>query len=60
MEFKYKAIPAKVLETYASHGQTASFDESLLNGVLIIEADDEATAEKIRVTLTDVRMWEKI
>jgi hypothetical protein len=36
------------------------FDPEFFNGVLIVDAPDEETADKIRMTFTDIRMWEKI
>jgi hypothetical protein len=60
MEFKYRATPDFALELYKENGQTASFDLDLFNAILTIEAPDEDTADKIRITITDIRMWEKI
>jgi hypothetical protein len=59
-KFTYKLIPATALEFYKENGMTTSFDESLLNAQLIIEAKDEATADKYRMTCTDIRMWEQV
>ena len=59
MEFKYRATPEFALEFYRENGQTVSFDVNLFNATLIIEAPDEDTADKIRMTITDIRMWEK-
>lgn len=60
MDFKYRATPDFALSLYKENGQTASFDLELFNATLIIEAPDEDTADKIRMTITDIRMWEKI
>lgn len=60
MEFKYLAKPDFALSFYEENGQTVSFDRDLFNGLLIIDAPDEDTADKIRMTITDIRMWEKI
>lgn len=60
MEFKYKASPDFALSFYEENGQTVTFDTELFNGTLIIEAPDEDTADKIRMTITDIRMWEKV
>lgn len=35
------------------------FDEAFLNAYLVVEAEDEATADKFRMTCTDIRMWER-
>lgn len=59
-KFYYKAKPDFALAFYRENGMTVSFDESLFNGLLVIEAEDEETADKIRMTFTDIRMWEKI
>jgi hypothetical protein len=60
MEFKYQAKADFALDFYKENGQTVTFDTELFNGTLIIEAPDEDTANKIRMTITDTRMWEKI
>jgi hypothetical protein len=60
MDFKYRAIPDFALEVYKENGQIASFDPDLFSATLTIEAPDEDTADKIRMTITDIRMWEKI
>jgi hypothetical protein len=60
MDFKYRATPDFALAVYKENGQIASFDPDLFNATLTIEAPDEDTADKIRMTITDIRMWEKI
>jgi hypothetical protein len=60
MEFKYRAIAETAIKTYEDHGMTFTPDLSLFNGILTLEAPDEDTADKIRMTYTDTRMWEKI
>lgn len=60
MEFHYKAVIEPTLQTYKEHGLELSIDHALFNGLLTIEAPDEDTADKIRMTYTDIRMWEKI
>ena len=59
MEFKYHATSEFALEFYKENGQAISFDVDLFNATLSIEAPDEDTADKIRMTITDIRMWEK-
>lgn len=59
MEFKYRATPDFALALYKENGQTVSFDLDLFNAILTIEAPDEDTADQIRFTITDSRMWEK-
>jgi hypothetical protein len=59
MEFRYIATPEFALEFYKENGQIVSFDVDLFNAKLSIEAPDEETADKIRMTITDIRMWEK-
>jgi|LakMenE01Jun11ns_1017448.scaffolds.fasta_scaffold8182714_1 hypothetical protein len=58
-KYTYKVIPEVTLEFFRENGMTPNFDEALFNGVLVIEAPDEETADKIRMTFTDIRMWEK-
>jgi hypothetical protein len=58
-KYTYKATPELALQFYRENGMAVTFDESLFNGLLIIEAPDEETADKIRMTYTDIRMWEK-
>jgi hypothetical protein len=59
MQFKYRATPDFALSFYEENGQTVSFDRDLFNALLVIDAPDEDTADKIRKTITDIRMWEK-
>lgn len=58
--YKYRAVVEPTLQTYKEHGMEFTLDESSFNGFLIVEAPDEATADKIRMTYTDIRMWEKV
>jgi hypothetical protein len=58
--YKYKAMPEFALEFYKENGMEVHFDTELFNGVLTIEAPDEETADKIRMTFSDIRMWEKV
>lgn len=60
MIFSYRAAPDFALAFYEENGQTVSFDVDLFNATLSIEAPDEDTADKIRMTITDIRMWERI
>lgn len=59
MIFSYRATPDFALAFYEENGQTISFDVDLFNATLSIEAPDEDTADKIRMTITDIRMWER-
>jgi hypothetical protein len=59
MEFKYKATPDSVLKFFKESNQKLFFDIALFNAILIIEAPDEDTADKIRMTVTDITMWER-
>jgi hypothetical protein len=58
--FSYRATPDFALAFYEENGQTVSFNVDLFNATLSIEAPDEDTADKIRMTITDIRMWERI
>lgn len=59
-KFTYRVLPEVALDFYGQNGMTATFDTDLMNGVLTIEAPDEKTADKIRMTYTDIRMWERV
>jgi hypothetical protein len=58
--YTYRVIPEVALDFYRQNGMELSFDAELLNGVLVVQASDEDTADKIRMTFTDIRMWEKV
>lgn len=58
--YRYRAISSVALQFYEENGMELQFDVDLLNGILSIEAPDEATADQIRMTFTDIRMWEKV
>jgi hypothetical protein len=58
--YKYRIIPAAALETYSENGMATTFDVETLNGELSITAPDEETADKMRMTYTDIRMWERV
>jgi hypothetical protein len=60
LEFKYRATPDSVLKFFNESGQKLFFDIELFNATLTIEAPDEDTADKIRMTVSDITMWEKI
>jgi hypothetical protein len=58
--YTYRVIREVALDFYKENGMEVHFDTELFNGVLSIEAPDEETADKIRMTFSDIRMWEKI
>jgi hypothetical protein len=58
--YKFKVVPSIALKFYEENGMTLAFDSELVNGVLSIEAPDEETADLIRMTFTDITMWEKV
>lgn len=58
--YRYTVIPEIALQFYKENGMEAGFDPQKLNGVLSIDAPDEDTAELMRMTFTDIRMWEKV
>jgi hypothetical protein len=60
MEFKYKANPEIAFEIYKDNGQSVTFDTALFDATLIVKAPDEETADKIRMTVTDIRMWDRV
>lgn len=59
-EYTYVALKSQALEFYKENGMTVDFNEDDFNGTLTIAAPDEATADKIRMTFTDIRMWERV
>ena len=58
--YKYRIIPEVALEFYRENGMTVTLNEASMNGELIITAPDEETADSIRKTFTDIRMWIRI
>lgn len=58
--YRYKVVWEAALQLYKENGMNVEFDPEFFNGVLIVDAPDEETADKIRMTFTDIRMWEKI
>jgi hypothetical protein len=58
--YKYKVDQEIALALYKENDMEVHFDPELFNGVLIVEAPDEETSERIRSTFTDIRMWEKV
>jgi hypothetical protein len=60
MQFKYGATPDSVLKFFNESGQKLFFDIELFNATLTIEAPDEDTADKIRMTVSDITMWKKL
>lgn len=59
-KFYYRVKPDVALSLYSKNGMTLEFNPMLMNGYLLIEAFDEATADQIRRTFTDIDMWERI
>ena len=59
-KFTYRVIQDVALDFYKQNGMTFEVDQELFNGLLTIHADTEETADKIRMTYTDIRMWEKV
>jgi hypothetical protein len=58
--YTYKVIPEVSLDFYRQNGMEVQFDPELFNGLLVVQAPDEDTADKIRMTFTDIRMWKKV
>lgn len=59
-EYKYRPLFEPAAKMYVEHGLQIDFDPETFNGLLVIQAPDEETADKIRMTYTDIGMWEKI
>ena len=65
IKFKYKAIPSVTEETYLHNSNRDIYDAlgkdlDLTKITLIVEAENEEKSDKIRMAVTDVRMWELI
>ena len=58
--YTYRVIREVALDFYRENGMEVHFDPELFNGVLVVQAPDEETSERIRSTFTDIRMWEKV
>jgi hypothetical protein len=58
--YTYKVIPEVALDFYRENGMELKFDSQVLNGLLVVQATDEDTADKIRMTFTDIRMWKRV
>jgi hypothetical protein len=56
----YRVIEEDALTSYEENGMTFEPGQGSVNGLLIIQAEDEETADKIRMTFTDIRMWKKV
>jgi hypothetical protein len=59
-KYTYRVSRDVALKVYEEHGMLFDLDLPDFNGLLIIEAVDEASADKIRMTFTDITMWEKV
>jgi hypothetical protein len=58
--YTYRVIREVALDFYRENGMEVHFDPELFNGVLVVQAPDEETSDRIRSTFTDIRMWEKV
>lgn len=64
-KFKYNVIPSVAEEVYLHHTNKNIYDIlgknlDLTKITLIVEAENEEQSEKIRMAVTDLRMWELI
>ena len=64
-EFRYKVIPSVAEESYLHHTNKNIYDVlgkelDLTKITLIVEAENEEESEKIRIAVTDIRMWEEL
>ena len=64
-KFKYNVIPSVAEEVYLHHTNKNIYDIlgknlDLTKIILIVEAENEEQSEKIRMAVTDLRMWELI
>lgn len=62
LNFKYRPLPDKVDEIYKANTGRSFFEngEFNLSIELIVTAENEEQADKIRMGVTDIRMWELI
>ena len=65
IKFRYKVIPSITEEVYLDNSNKNIYDVlgknlDLTKITLIVEAENEEESEKIRMAVTDVRMWELI
>lgn len=64
-KFKYNVIPSVAEEVYLHHTNKNIYDIlgknlDLTKITLIVEAENEEQSEKIRMAVTDLRMWKLI
>ena len=64
-KFKYKVIHSVTEKTYLDNSNRSIYDVlgkdlDLTKITLIVEAENEEKSDKIRMAVTDVRMWELI
>lgn len=61
-KYFYKVKLENMESTYFEHTKTDFFagdeERNKFNAVLIVEAETEQESEKIRMGMTDIRMWE--
>jgi hypothetical protein len=61
-KYIYTVILDVMEKTYLDNAQTPFFksdeERNAFNAELIIDAENEAQADQIRIGMTDVRMWE--
>lgn len=62
--FKYIPIVEKVEESYKEHTNLSIYEAvgnvDFTKATLIVEAENEEESEKIRIGITDIRMWKQI
>lgn len=64
MKYVYNVDIEKMEETYFEHTKTNFFadenERNLFNAELVIYANSEQEAERMRMGMTDIRMWKLI
>jgi hypothetical protein len=62
MKYTYSVNLGKMEEVYFGHTKTDFFADDQqrekFNAELIVEADNEEEAERMRMGITDIRMWD--
>jgi hypothetical protein len=59
-KYYYNPVKEVVQATYLEHTGVDLFADAdyKINVQLVVDAKDEAESEKMRVSITDIRMWE--
>ena len=59
-KFEYKVVVESTIEEYKKNANADIDAADLAKITLVIEAENDFEADKIRGYVTDIRMWEKL